>query len=168
MTSDCLLENKVILVVDDEPDVLETIEEMLSMCRIHKATDYVTALQYLLSYTYDIVILDIMGVDGFSLLRKSVSRGFPTVMLTAHALTPEALKKSIKLGAVSFLPKEKMSELELFLEDVVLGGGTSVWGKLFDKLGSLFNKRFGPDWKERDAFFREFEKELKSSPKDAS
>ncbi|MGD2036599.1 MAG: response regulator [Desulfobacterales bacterium] len=161
MTSDRLLENKVILVVDDEPDVLETIEEMLSMCRIHKAADHVTALQYLLSYTYDIVILDIMGVDGFSLLRKSVSRGFPTVMLTAHALTPEALKKSIKLGAVSFLPKEKMSELESFLADVVLEGGKSAWEKLFDKLGSFFNKRFGPDWKERDAFFREFENELK-------
>lgn len=163
MSSDRLLENKVILVVDDEPDVLETIEEMLSRCRIHKATDYATALQYLLSYTYDIVILDIMGVDGFSLLRKSVSRGFPTVMLTAHALTPEALKKSIKLGAVSFLPKEKMSEIESFLEDVVLGGDKSAWDKLFDKLGSFFNKRFGPDWKERDQFFREFEKELKGS-----
>jgi CheY-like chemotaxis protein len=161
MTSDNLLKNKVILVVDDEPDVLETIEELLSMCRVHKAADYVTALQYLLSYTYDIVILDIMGVDGFSLLRKSVSRGFPTVMLTAHALTPEALKKSIKLGAVSFLPKEKMSEIESYLEDVVLGGGKSAWEKLFDKMGSFFNKRFGPDWKERDAFFKEFENELK-------
>ena len=161
MTSDNLLKNIVILVVDDEPDVLETIEELLSMCRVHKAADYVTALQYLLSYTYDIVILDIMGVDGFSLLRKSVSRGFPTVMLTAHALTPEALKKSIKLGAVSFLPKEKMSELESFLEDVVLGGGKYAWEKLFDKLGSFFNRRFGPDWKERDAFFKEFENELK-------
>lgn len=168
MTSDHLLENKVILVVDDEPDVLDTIEDMLSMCRIHKATDHVTALQYLLSYTYDVVILDIMGVDGFSLLRKSVSRGFPTVMLTAHALTPEALKKSIKLGAVSFLPKEKMPEIESFLEDVVLGGGKSAWEKLFDKLGSFFNKRFGPDWKERDAFFREFEIELKASPKESS
>jgi DNA-binding NarL/FixJ family response regulator len=135
------------------------------MCRIYKAPDYVTALQYLLSYTYDIVILDIMGVDGFSLLRKSVSREFPTVMLTAHALTPEALKKSIKLGAVSFLPKEKMSELESFLEDVVLGGGKSAWEKLFDKLGAFFNKRFGPDWKERDAFFKAFEKELKEDPK---
>jgi CheY-like chemotaxis protein len=161
MTPDCLLENKVILVVDDEPDVLDTIEELLSMCRVHKATDYVTALQYLLSYTYDIVILDIMGVDGFSLLRKSVSRGFPTVMLTAHALTPEALKKSIKLGAVSFLPKEKMSEIESYLEDVVLGGGKSAWEKLFANLGSFFNKRFGADWKERDAFFKAFENELK-------
>jgi len=61
MAQKSALTDKVILVVDDEPDVLETVEEELDMCLIHKATDYDTALQYLLSYTYDIVILDIMG-----------------------------------------------------------------------------------------------------------
>jgi CheY-like chemotaxis protein len=162
MTSQSLLQNKAILVVDDEPDVLDTIAEQLDMCRVDKAQDYATAVQYLASYTYDIVILDIMGVDGFQLLKNSVYRGFPTVMLTAHALSPESLKRSIKLGAVSFLPKEKMPELESFLEDVVLGGGKSVWQKLFDKLGDFFNKRFGADWQEKDEFFREFEKELNS------
>jgi DNA-binding NtrC family response regulator len=161
MTKESHLKDKVILVVDDEPDVLETVEEELDMCLVHKATDYDTALQYLLSYTYDIVILDIMGVNGFELLKNSVSRGFPTVMLTAHALSPESLKKSIKLGAVSFLPKEKISELEHFLEDVVLEEGKPVWQKLFSKLGDYFNRRFGPDWKEKDKFFKEFEEQLK-------
>jgi DNA-binding response OmpR family regulator len=160
------LKNKVVLVVDDEPDVLETVAEELDMCLVHKAGDYDTALQYLLSYTYDIVILDIMGVNGFELLKNAVSRGFPTVMLTAHALSPESLKKSIKLGAVSFLPKEKTSELTSFLEDVVLERGKPVWQKLFDRLGNYFNKRFGPDWKEKDKFFKEFEEELKESFKD--
>ena len=155
------LKDKVVLVVDDEPDVLETVEEELDMCLIHKAKDYDTALQYLLSYTYDIVILDIMGVNGFELLKTSVSREFPTVMLTAHALSPDSLKKSIKLGAVSFLPKEKISDLSFFLEDVVLGEGKPVWEKLFDRLGGYFNKRFGPDWREKDRFFKEFEEKLK-------
>ena len=167
MGSESLLKDKIILVVDDEPDVFDTIAELLDMCQIHKAKDYDSALQLLASYTFDIVILDIMGVKGFELLKHSTSRRFPTVMLTAHALTPEALKKSIKLGAVSFLPKEKMPEIESYLEDVVLGGGKSVWVKLFDKLGSFFNKRFGPDWKERDAFFREFENELKASSEES-
>ena len=161
MAKDSPLKDKVVLVVDDEPDVLETVEEELDMCLIHKASDYDTALQYLLSYTYDIVILDIMGVNGFELLKTAVSREFPTVMLTAHALSPESLKKSIKLGAVSFLPKEKISDLISFLEDVVLGEGKPVWEKLFDKLGSYFGKRFGPDWKEKDRFFKEFEEKLK-------
>ncbi len=161
MSEQSALKDKVVLVVDDEPDVLETVEEELDMCLVHKATDYDTALQYLLSYTYDIVILDIMGVNGFELLKTAVSRGFPTVMLTAHALSPESLKKSIKLGAVSFLPKEKITDLTAFLEDVVLGEGKPVWEKLFDKLGNYFSKRFGPDWKEKDRFFQEFEAKLK-------
>jgi DNA-binding response OmpR family regulator len=166
MSKESPLKDKVVLVVDDEPDVLETVAEELDMCLVHKAGDYDTALQYLLSYTYDIVILDIMGVNGFELLKNAVSRGFPTVMLTAHALSPESLKKSIKLGAVSFLPKEKTSELTSFLEDVVLERGKPVWQKLFDRLGNYFNKRFGPDWKEKDKFFKEFEEELKKSFED--
>ena len=158
----------IVLVVDDEPDVLETVEEALEMCLVHKATDYDTGVQYLLSYTYDVVILDIMGVNGFELLKDAVNRGFPTVMLTAHAVTPEALKKSIKLGAVSFLPKEKMSELKSFLEDVVLEGGKPMWLRFFDRLGGYFNKRFGPGWKEKDRFFKEFEDALRKDEQGGS
>jgi DNA-binding NtrC family response regulator len=157
------LKDKIVLAVDDEPDVLETIQEELDMVLLHKATDYDTAIQYLLSYTYDVVILDIMGVNGFELLKTSVSREFPTVMLTAHALTPEALKKSMKLGALSFLPKEKISELRPFLEDIVTNKGASLWRKLFDRLDEYFNKRFGPDWREKDRFFKEFEEEMEKS-----
>ena len=166
MNSEDLLKDKVILVVDDEPDIVDTVKEVLDMCTVQTAQDYDTAIQYLLGYTFDIVILDIMGVDGFKLLKNSVYRGFPTVMLTAHALTPDALKQSIKLGAVSFLPKEKMAEIDTFLEDVVLGGGKSVWGKLFAKLGSYFNTRFGSNWKEQDEFFKNFEQELKAEEDD--
>jgi DNA-binding NarL/FixJ family response regulator len=163
MDSTKLLKDKVVLIVDDEVDVTDTVEEVLDMCFIRKANDYDTARQYLLSYTFDIVVLDIMGVNGFDLLKLSVKRGFPTVMLTAYALTPEALEKSIKLGAVSFLPKEKMSELDDFLADVVLKGGQPVWEKLFDKLGGFFNKHFGPDWKQRNQFFEEFEQSMEQT-----
>jgi CheY-like chemotaxis protein len=163
MANHSALKDKVILVVDDEPDILDTVAEELSMCIVHKARDYDTALQYLLSYTYDAVILDIMGVNGFELLKASVERGFPTLMLTAHALTPDALKKSIKLGAVSFLPKERMPDLLEFLEEVVIDSGRPLWIKFFDKLGNYFNRRFGPDWKEKDKFFKEFEDSLRKS-----
>lgn len=158
-----ILKDKIVLVVDDEIDVTDTVEEVLDMCFVRKANDFDTARQYLLSYTFDIVILDIMGVNGFELLKLAVKRGFPTVMLTAYALTPESLEKSIKLGAVSFLPKEKMSELDTFIADVVLKGGHPVWGKLFDRLGGFFDKRFGPDWKQRNQFFEEFEQSLLES-----
>lgn len=163
MAKDSPLKDKVVLVVDDEPDVLETVAEVLDMCLIHKAPDYDKACQYLLNYTYDIVILDIMGVDGFDLLKITVAKGFPTVMLTAHALTPEALKKSIKLGALSFLPKDKISDLKSFLEEIVTGGAKTGWQNLFHRLGDYFRERFGPDWEEKDMFFKEFMEELKKT-----
>jgi len=138
----------------------------LDMCLVYKAPDYNSAMQLLLGFTYDIVILDIMGVNGFELLKIAVRRGFPTVMLTAHALTADALKKSIKLGAVSFLPKDKIYELPYFLEEVVLGKGRPIWNKLFDRLGSYFDDRFGYDWKEKDKFFKEFEAAMKEEKAD--
>ncbi len=160
MVKESPLKDKLVLAVDDEPDILESVEEELDMCIIHKAQNYETAIQYLLGYTYDIVILDIMGVNGFELLKTSVTRGFPTIMLSAHAITPEALKKSIKLGALFFLPKEKLPQLREFLEEMVLNEGQSIWKKLFDTFGNYFKQRFGPNWQEKDKFFKEFEASL--------
>jgi DNA-binding NtrC family response regulator len=156
-----ILKGKSVLAVDDEEDVLDTIEDLLSDCLVNRAGDFSTALQCLMSYTYDIVILDIMGVNGFELLQTSVQKGYPTVMLTAYAVTPEALEKSIKLGAVAFLPKEKMADLEEFLIDVVLGEGKPIWAKLLNRLSEYFKKRFGPDWKAKKQFFAEFEATMK-------
>ena len=160
MSTESILKDKAVLVVDDEPDILDAIAEQLDMCRLYRAKDYEIALQLLAGFKFDIVILDIMGVKGFELLKKSVSKGFPTVMLTAHALTPQALKESIRLGAVSFLPKEMMAELDTYLVDVITGSKKMVWKNLLDKLSEYFDRQFGADWKEKDDFFKKFEEEL--------
>jgi len=166
MRTEKVLKDKAVLVVDDEPDILDSITEQLDMCRIYRAKDYEIALQLLAALKFDIVILDVMGVRGFELLKKSVSKGFPTVMLTAHALTPEALKESIQLGAVSFLPKEMMAELDTYLADVVTGSKKMVWKNLLDKLSDYFERQFGAGWKEKDDFFKKFEEELIESKKE--
>jgi DNA-binding response OmpR family regulator len=107
-----ILDGKRILAVDDEPDVLGVLEDEIVQacptCKIDKATKYKEANEMMASWTYDLVILDIMGVRGFELLKRAVARNFPVAMLTAHALTPEALKRSIELKARSYLPKEKL------------------------------------------------------------
>jgi DNA-binding NarL/FixJ family response regulator len=162
MNAESPLKGKTILVVDDEPDVLTTVAELLDACRVDKASDFETGLQLIMKNTYDAVILDIMGVNGFELLKNSALRGFPSVMLTAHAVTPEALKETIELGAVSFLPKEMMKDLKELIEEVVQGGGKRLWWlKSLQKTVPHFEKTFGPDWKEKDKFFRDFEKSLK-------
>jgi len=168
MNVEKVLKDKAVLIVDDEPDILDSIAEQLDMCRIYRAKDYEIALQLMAGFSFDIVILDVMGVRGFELLKKSVSKGFPTVMITAHALTPEALKESIKLGAVSFLPKEMMAELDVYLADVITGSKKMVWKNLLGKLSAYFDRQFGADWKEKDEFFKKFEEELGTIQEDRS
>lgn len=151
------LKDLTVLLVDDEPDILDALEDELDMCLVHKASDYESALQYLLGYKYDIVILDVMKVNGFELLRVSVSQGFPTVIFTAYDLTVDALKKSIQLGAVFFLSKDKLPEMKDFLEKLIRDKWKCDRIGFFDRLGLYFTKHFGPDWNEKDRFFQEFE-----------
>ncbi|MBW2303229.1 MAG: response regulator, partial [Deltaproteobacteria bacterium] len=89
-----LLEGKRILLVDDEPDVLETLEELLPMCNVVKATSYEEAERLLDTQFFDIAVLDIMGVKGYELLEKAKKKKVIAVMLTAHALSVEDTKKS--------------------------------------------------------------------------
>ncbi|MGE5842966.1 MAG: response regulator [Deltaproteobacteria bacterium] len=153
-----LLNNKRLLAVDDEPDILETLKEQLEDFPglvLDTATDYETGYHLIRSWTYDLVILDIMGVRGFDLLNAAVALGFPSVMLTAHALTVDALKKSIQMGARAFIPKEKMAEIVPFLEDVILLSYMPGWKRLFEKLGGFFASKFGEDWRKDEKEFWE-------------
>jgi len=104
--ADSILNGKRVLAVDDEPDVLDTLEDLLDDYDglvLDTAIDYDTGYHLLRSWTYDAVILDIMGVRGYDLLNAAVHLGFPTVMLTAHAFSAEDLKRSIKLGAHAYI-----------------------------------------------------------------
>ena len=155
MAGHTFLAGKSILAVDDEADILETIEDILEKSKLDTARDYESASEKIRKHTYDLVILDIMGVNGLQLLEESVAKGFPTVMLTAHAINPEALMASIRKGAISYLPKESLADLDDLLNDL-LGAyerGEAPWKLLFNKLGSYFDERFGADWKNTEKDF---------------
>jgi nucleotide-binding universal stress UspA family protein/CheY-like chemotaxis protein len=154
-----ILKGRTILVVDDETDILDTVEEELDMCIVHKAKTKEAALELISKNRYDIVVLDIMGVDGFKILEQTVKNYIPTVMLTAHALTKESLQKAAKLGASSFLPKDKMIELETFLVDVIRNDGKPVWRKLFERMSSYFNEKLALTPGEEKAIIAEYARE---------
>ena len=155
MAGHTFLAGKSILAVDDEADILETIEDILDESQVDTARDYETASEKIRKKNYDLVILDIMGVNGLQLLEESVDRGFPTVMLTAHAVNPEALMASIRKGAISYLPKESLADLDELLNELLSDyeRGEAPWKLLFNKLGSYFDERFGADWKNTDKSF---------------
>ena len=87
MISRKLLEGKKILIVDDEPEVLETLEDFLSMNDITKASSFDEAEELLQNQDFDLAILDIMGVDGYRLLEIANEKKVIAIMLTAHALS---------------------------------------------------------------------------------
>jgi DNA-binding response OmpR family regulator len=148
-----ILSGKKILAVDDEPDVLTVLEEEIMGacpdCKFDKATTYEKAAELIKSNSYDVVILDIMGVRGFDLLALSVSRNLRVAMLTAHALTPEALKRSFDMKARAYLPKEKLGEIVPFLEDVLRYDYLPGWKRLFEKLKGFFDTKFESDWEKK-------------------
>jgi DNA-binding NtrC family response regulator len=153
-----LVTGKKILAVDDEPDILEVIEEMLPMCDVVTAKSFATARELLETQTFDIVILDIMGVSGYELLEIANKRKIPAVMLTAHAFSPDNLRKSIKEGAASYIPKEEITHIKEFLEDVLAAKkkGEDPWKYWDQRLpSSYFERRWGSTWQNADKDFWE-------------
>ncbi len=151
--SESILNGKKILAVDDEPDVLTVLEEEIKdacpQCLFDKATTFEAASKMIESNPYDVVILDIMGVRGFDLLDLAVKKSMKVVMLTAHALSSDALKRSYDMKARSYLPKDKLGEVVPFLEDVFKHDFESGWKNLFEKLHAFFTDKFESDWEKK-------------------
>ena len=155
MSSENICSGKRILVVDDEQDILEALEELLSECKIEKASSFDNAWELLGTNYYDVVVLDIMGVDGYRLLSLANERKITAVMLTAHALSVEDAKKSFQEGAAYYIPKEEMANIETFINDVLEAkeNEKDARGSWRNRLGGFFDKKFGPDWQGTDKEF---------------
>ena len=151
-----ILEGKKILIVDDEADVLESLVELLEMCETETAADFASAEKLLNENTYDIAVLDIMGVKGYDLLAIAGQRGIPALMFTAHALSPEAFDKSLEGGAKAYIPKEKMSEIASYVAELLteLQKGIEKPTNWFSRLKSYFSSQFGYDWQSKTDEFR--------------
>jgi len=158
MPSKSLLDGKKILAVDDEPDILETLEDLLPLCEVVKATSFQAARELLESRDFDIAILDIMGVEGYRLLDIAKQKKITAVMLTAYAFTPANIVRSIKEGAASYIPKEELADIKEFLIDVLHAQkeGINPWEPWQERLPpTYFEKRFGAAWQDNDKEFWE-------------
>ena len=146
-----ILKSKKILIADDEPDVLETLRELLEMCSVDTAQNFDTAEILLNKTHYDLAIFDIMGVRGYDLLNIANQKGIPALMLTAHALNPNDFVKSIEAGAIAYLPKEKMAEIANYIADLLkaIQEGDKRPANWFKKLTTFFDRRFGYGWREK-------------------
>ena len=155
MTGKNLLDDKRILIVDDEPDILDTLEELLPMCHVVKSTHFEDAKRLLDTQEFDMTILDIMGVDGYQLLQIAREREIIAVMLTAHALSVEDTAKSYREGAASYIPKEEMVNIVTYLNDILEAKrkGKDPWWRWLARLADFWRNEFGPNWQHPDKEF---------------
>lgn len=99
-----------ILIVDDEPSILQSLGGILSDegFEVVTALNGYEALKIIETDTPDLVLLDIWmpGIDGIETL-KEIKKGYPTlqvVMITGHG-TIETAVIATKLGAFDFIEK---------------------------------------------------------------
>ena len=113
--------DKKILVVDDEPGILEMhtriVEAQSPAYRVLQARDGREALETIRQEQPDLVLLDLMmpELDGFGVLEamreEEMSRNIPVIVLTGQTLTEEDMTR-LNQGVVSVLGKGLFSVAE--------------------------------------------------------
>jgi DNA-binding response OmpR family regulator len=106
-----------LLLVDDEPDLLDQLVKMLTRQRydVDTAADGAAALDKLFENPYDLVVLDIMlpKTDGLTVLKEMRAAGIrtPVIMLTAKGAVEDKVR-GLDYGADDYLAKPfAMAEL---------------------------------------------------------
>lgn len=129
-----------IMLVDDEPDLLEVCTETLSdlASEIIQANDGLEAIELLGREPVDIVVSDLSmpGAGGIEVLKAAarIAPGTDVIMLTAYGTIDSAVE-CVKLGAVNYLLKPfKLDELrqavKKALEERALKASQSRTGNL--------------------------------------
>ena len=99
-----------ILVVDDDPYIRESLEDILSFEGYHclTAKDGLEALDYLENNSIDLILLDLKlpRLDGIEVLKRSIAvrPNIPVVMISGQG-TIQLAVEATKLGAFDFLEK---------------------------------------------------------------
>ncbi|MDR4493021.1 MAG: sigma-54 dependent transcriptional regulator [Nitrospirales bacterium] len=104
------MSNQKILIVDDEPDTLTLLREIMEKegYQVHTATSSATALKHFIEFAPDLVLSDIQmpHMDGLALLAETRKRSPLTqvILLTAYGSLSTAVE-GIKAGAFDYLSK---------------------------------------------------------------
>jgi two-component system OmpR family response regulator len=113
-----------ILVVEDEPDLLEAVAQSLREegYAVDEASDGRTALYKAAGAEYDAIVLDLMlpGMNGWDLLRElRKTKATPVLILSARDTLPDRVK-GLDAGADDYLTKPfELPELQARLRALI-------------------------------------------------
>lgn len=106
------MEQKTVLIVEDEEDAADLFAEMMRVSgfRVLKTIKSAPAISIMLAEKPDLVLLDIMmpEISGLDILRQMRSdpalAGIPVIVVTAKSM-PTDIKNSMEAGASTYLTK---------------------------------------------------------------
>jgi DNA-binding NtrC family response regulator len=114
-----------LLVVDDEPSILTTLQKALSLegYAVDVAGGVKVAEDKLKKRTYDLCLLDVMlpDGDGVALLQRirAGKNDAPVIMMSGHATIDTAVR-AVRVGALNFLEKPLSTDALLIAIDTAL------------------------------------------------
>ncbi len=112
MTTNTALQKETVLIVDDTPENLAVLSDMLSEYgyRVLVATDGISALEQITHLQPDIILLDVImpGIDGFETCQRlkgnNTTKDIPIIFMTGLSELDNLLK-GFKQGAVDYIVK---------------------------------------------------------------
>lgn len=142
------MNNKNVLAVDSQMDVLKTLEEQTlgacPGCRVDMATTFEDARQLMLMFRYDLVISDIMSYPGSRLVDLAISRNFSVLVLSDEKISPEGLNRFDGLRIRAVLPKENLANIVPMIKQILslecVPARRGALDKLADSLASLVSR----------------------------
>lgn len=146
------LENKKILALTNQWDVIELLNEILPKKSIDLAENLETALEKTQETDFDIALIDISSRRFTELLSHLVHKAVPTIILTQNGTRPDQLIASVKKGAIAFVSIPRIERLPKLIQ-TILSAPSDIppWKIMFDRLDKTYNLKFGPPSQDRNA-----------------
>lgn len=110
-----------VLLIDDEPEFLETMSERLRLrgMDVETCTSISEALDIMADDQFDAIFLDLQmpgtnGIDSLKMIKK-LHPSLQVILLTGHASVEKGIE-AMKLGAMDFI--EKPADIDVLSEKV--------------------------------------------------
>ena len=149
--------DKRILIVDNDPNFFPILErkvrEASPNCKVDMAGTYLEAVEEMVSWTYDLVIMGDIVDSTSNLLDIAGIRKFPVAVLGPEDPSSITSKGTFQMRVKACFPKEKMGQIIAFLQDSVGNGSGLRWKYLLKKTIGFFNARW-PGTREQSAHLK--------------